>query len=69
MFLRWSSPLEVNGQLQFYALYQAVPSEELIVVYNSSQLFEDYTLRNLVPGTTYVFQIAVSIYPLFKDGM
>ncbi|KAM9466939.1 usherin [Clarias gariepinus] len=56
--VRWSSPPEVNGQLQFYTLYQDVPGEEPVVVYNSSQLFEDHTLRDLVPGCTYLFQIA-----------
>ncbi|KAF7704133.1 hypothetical protein HF521_021205 [Silurus meridionalis] len=55
---RWSPPLEANGQLLFYMLYQALSTEEPIVVYNSSQLFEDHTLRNLVPGSTYLFQIA-----------
>ncbi|KAF5890052.1 usherin isoform X1, partial [Clarias magur] len=56
--VRWSSPPEVNGQLQFYTLYQDVPGEEPVVLYNSSQLFEDHTLQDLLPGSTYLFQIA-----------
>uniref|UniRef100_A0AAY4ADY9 Usher syndrome type IIa protein homolog n=1 Tax=Denticeps clupeoides TaxID=299321 RepID=A0AAY4ADY9_9TELE len=54
----WTAPMEVNGVLEFYTLYLSTPGEEPTVVYNSSQLFEDHTLRNLVPGTTYLFQIA-----------
>lgn len=59
MFCRWAAPMEVNGLLEFYTLYQSALGEEAAVVYNSSELFEDYTARNLVPGTTYLFQIAV----------
>ncbi|XP_037397596.1 usherin [Pygocentrus nattereri] len=58
LYVQWTAPLEVNGLLEFYALYQTVPGGEPVVVYNSSELFEDHTLRNLVPGTTYLFQIA-----------
>lgn len=54
--------MEVNGLLEFYTLYQSALGEEAAVVYNSSELFEDYTARNLVPGTTYLFQIAVRSY-------
>ncbi|XP_062863133.1 usherin [Trichomycterus rosablanca] len=58
VYIRWTAPLEVNGQLEFYTLYQAVSGEEPSVVYNSSKMSEDHSLRNLVPGTTYQFQIA-----------
>ncbi|XP_030630773.1 LOW QUALITY PROTEIN: usherin [Chanos chanos] len=59
VYVQWAKPLEVNGLLEFYMLYQSVPGQsEPAVVYNSSELFEDHTLRNLVPGTTYLFQIA-----------
>ncbi len=57
--------MEVNGLLEFYTLYQSALGEELAVVYNSSELFEDYTVRNLVPGSTYLFQIAVRSCSLF----
>ncbi|XP_056624652.1 usherin [Triplophysa dalaica] len=56
--IQWAAPMEVNGLLEFYTLYQSAVGEEAAVVYNSSELFEDYTARNLVPGTTYLFQIA-----------
>ncbi|XP_066526697.1 usherin [Hoplias malabaricus] len=58
IYVQWMAPLEVNGVLEFYALYQTVPGEEPTVVYNSSELFQDHTVRNLIPGTTYLFQIA-----------
>ncbi|RXN20724.1 usherin [Labeo rohita] len=56
--IQWAAPMEVNGLLEFYTLYQTALGEEPAVVYNSSELFEDYTVRNLVPGSTYLFQIA-----------
>lgn len=59
VFFRWAAPMEVNGLLEFYTLYQSALGEELAVIYNSSELFEDYTVRNLIPGSTYLFQIAV----------
>ncbi|XP_049320201.1 usherin isoform X1 [Astyanax mexicanus] len=58
IYLQWAAPLEVNGLLEFYTLYQAVPEEEPVVVYNSSELFQDHTVRDLVPGATYLFHIA-----------
>jgi len=59
VFFRWAAPVEVNGLLEFYTLYQSALGEEPAVIYNSSELFEDYTVRNLIPGSTYLFQIAV----------
>ncbi|KAK7153113.1 hypothetical protein R3I93_011118 [Phoxinus phoxinus] len=56
--IQWAAPMEVNGLLEFYTLYQSALGEELAVIYNSSELFEDYTVRNLIPGSTYRFQIA-----------
>uniref|UniRef100_A0A8C1J3X3 Usherin n=1 Tax=Cyprinus carpio TaxID=7962 RepID=A0A8C1J3X3_CYPCA len=56
--IQWAAPVEVNGLLEFYMLYQSALGEEPVVVYNSSELFEDYTVRNLVPGSIYLFQIA-----------
>ncbi|XP_016350129.1 usherin-like, partial [Sinocyclocheilus anshuiensis] len=56
--LWWAAPMEVNGLLEFYTLHQSALGEEPVVVYNSSELFEDYTVRNLVPGSSYLFQIA-----------
>ncbi|KPP71102.1 usherin-like, partial [Scleropages formosus] len=58
IYVQWSAPLEVNGVLEFYTLYLAAHGEEPIAVYNSSELFQDHTLRNLIPGSTYFIQIA-----------
>uniref|UniRef100_A0A4W5K6D9 Fibronectin type-III domain-containing protein n=1 Tax=Hucho hucho TaxID=62062 RepID=A0A4W5K6D9_9TELE len=55
--LRWSRPEQVNGVLEFYSVYLSVEGEEPLCVYNSSELFEDHTLRNLTPGTTYSFTV------------
>nr|XP_009291422.1 usherin [Danio rerio] len=56
--IQWAAPVEVNGLLEFYTLHQWALGEEPLIVYNSSELFQDYTVRNLVPGSTYLFQIA-----------
>ncbi|KTG40571.1 hypothetical protein cypCar_00002776 [Cyprinus carpio] len=61
----WAAPMEVNGLLEFYTLYQSALGGEPAIVNNSSELFEDYTVRNLVPGSTYLFQIAVRSCLLF----
>ncbi|KAG9336281.1 hypothetical protein JZ751_002628 [Albula glossodonta] len=58
IYVQWAAPAEVNGVLEFYTLYLSMPGQEPVQVYNSSELFEDYTLHNLIPGTTYTFQIA-----------
>ncbi|CAB1330699.1 unnamed protein product [Coregonus sp. 'balchen'] len=55
----WSRPEQVNGVLEFYSVYLSVEGEEPVCVYNSSELFEDHTLRNLTPGTTYSFTVSV----------
>ncbi|KAK1793453.1 hypothetical protein P4O66_011830 [Electrophorus voltai] len=54
----WAAPLQANGLLQSYSLYRAIPGEEPVAIYNSTELFEEHTLHSLVPGTTYLFQIA-----------
>ncbi|XP_052001042.1 usherin [Xyrauchen texanus] len=56
--IQWAAPMEVNGLLEFYTLFQSTVGKEPDIVYNSSELFEDYTVRNLIPGTSYLFQIA-----------
>ncbi|TRY59648.1 hypothetical protein DNTS_027391, partial [Danionella cerebrum] len=56
--VQWAAPVEVNGLLEFYTLHQSFSGEVPLVIYNSSELFEDFTVRNLVPGSTYLFQIA-----------
>uniref|UniRef100_A0A8C7Q6N4 Usher syndrome 2A (autosomal recessive, mild) n=1 Tax=Oncorhynchus mykiss TaxID=8022 RepID=A0A8C7Q6N4_ONCMY len=57
VYIQWSRPEQVNGVLEFYSVYLSVEGEEPVCVYNSSELFEDHTLRNLTPGTTYSFTV------------
>uniref|UniRef100_A0A4W5JM95 Fibronectin type-III domain-containing protein n=1 Tax=Hucho hucho TaxID=62062 RepID=A0A4W5JM95_9TELE len=57
VYIQWSRPEQVNGVLEFYSVYLSVEGEEPLCVYNSSELFEDHTLRNLTPGTTYSFTV------------
>lgn len=61
---RWSRPSQVNGVLEFYSVFLSRYGAEPVLVYNSSELFEDYTLRNLTPGTGYTITVAVSPLPL-----
>ncbi|KAL0969312.1 hypothetical protein UPYG_G00225390 [Umbra pygmaea] len=58
VYIQWSRPLQVNGVLQYYCVYMSVEGEEPMCVYNTSELFEDHTARNLTPGTTYSFAVA-----------
>lgn len=57
---RWSRPSQVNGVLEFYSIFLSHDDAEPVLAYNSSELFEDYTLRNLTPGTAYNITLAVS---------
>lgn len=57
---RWSRPSQVNGVLEFYSIFLSHDDAEPVLAYNSSDLFEDYTLRNLTPGTAYIITLAVS---------
>uniref|UniRef100_W5NGL3 Usherin n=1 Tax=Lepisosteus oculatus TaxID=7918 RepID=W5NGL3_LEPOC len=56
--VRWRAPIETNGILEYYTLYLSTTEQKFSVVYNSSELFEDYTVRHLFPGTWYYFQLA-----------
>ncbi|CAB1334996.1 unnamed protein product, partial [Coregonus sp. 'balchen'] len=53
VYIQWSRPGQVNEVLEFNCVYLSVEGEEPVCVYNSSELFEGHTLRNLTPGTTY----------------
>lgn len=61
---RWSRPSQVNGVLQFYAIFVSQDGAEPTVVHNSSKLVEEHTLRNLTPGTAYDITVAVSLWIL-----
>ncbi|XP_041646715.1 usherin [Cheilinus undulatus] len=58
ILVAWSRPSEVNGVLEFYSIYLFQDGAEPILAYNSSELFEDHTLRNLTPGTAYTVTLA-----------
>ncbi|XP_008295345.1 usherin-like, partial [Stegastes partitus] len=58
VFVEWSSPAQINGVLEFYAIFLSHDGAEPVLAYNSSELFEDHTLRNLTPGTTYTITLA-----------
>ncbi|XP_071778073.2 usherin [Centroberyx gerrardi] len=53
ILVEWSRPSQVNGVLESYSLFLSRDGAEPVLAYNSSELFEDHTLRNLTPGTAY----------------
>uniref|UniRef100_A0A3P9BUF9 Usherin n=1 Tax=Maylandia zebra TaxID=106582 RepID=A0A3P9BUF9_9CICH len=58
IFVEWSHPSQINGVLEFYLIFLSHDSAERVLAYNSSEVFEDYTLRNLTPGTLYTITVA-----------
>uniref|UniRef100_A0A3Q4AAY9 Uncharacterized protein n=1 Tax=Mola mola TaxID=94237 RepID=A0A3Q4AAY9_MOLML len=58
ILVEWSRPSQVNGVLEFYSIFLSHDDAEPVLAYNSSELFEDYTLRNLTPGTAYNITLA-----------
>ncbi|KAK2920361.1 hypothetical protein Q8A73_002565 [Channa argus] len=58
ILVEWSRPSLVNGILEFYSIFLSRDGAEPVLVYNSSELFEDHTLRNLTPGTVYTIAVA-----------
>ncbi|MGH0120773.1 UNVERIFIED_CONTAM: hypothetical protein FKN15_027139 [Acipenser sinensis] len=61
MNLRWRAPTKINGVLERYLLYISTMEHEFgdsNIVYNSSELFHDYTVRHLTPGTSYFMRLA-----------
>ncbi|KAM9408306.1 LOW QUALITY PROTEIN: usherin [Pholidichthys leucotaenia] len=58
IFVEWSRPSQINGVLEFYSVFLSHQGAEPVLAYNSSELFEDHTLRNLTPGTTYTVTVA-----------
>ncbi|XP_053463887.1 usherin [Nycticebus coucang] len=56
MSVQWKQPREVNGVLECYTLYISNDTHDFTiwnVIYNSTELFQDHTLRDLVPGNRY----------------
>ncbi|XP_028328840.1 usherin isoform X1 [Gouania willdenowi] len=58
LYVEWSRPAQTNGVLEFYLIFLSSDGAETVLAYNSSELFEDHTLRNLTPGTTYNITVA-----------
>ncbi|KAJ6666931.1 hypothetical protein lerEdw1_018933, partial [Lerista edwardsae] len=57
----WKAPEKVNGNLHQYMLYIANNQKNITgwnVIYNSTDLSQDYTVRHLSPGTKYFFKLA-----------
>ena len=61
MHVSWDHPLQLNGVLMSYRLFVSVIREQIgDAVYNSTDLFLDYTLSDLTAGTTYFIRVSVS---------
>ncbi|XP_070762485.1 usherin [Enoplosus armatus] len=58
ILVEWSRPSQVNGALELYSIFLTHDGAEPVLAYNSSELFEDHTLRNLTPGTAYTITLA-----------
>ncbi|KAM8817678.1 usherin isoform 1-T1 [Rhynchonycteris naso] len=60
IYVQWKQPREVNGILEHYVLYVSDHVHNFTVwdvVYNSTELFQDHTLRSLLPGRTYLIKL------------
>ncbi|TDH17235.1 hypothetical protein EPR50_G00006290 [Perca flavescens] len=57
ILVEWSRPSQVNGVLEFYSILLSHDGAVPVLAYNSSELFEDHTLRNLTPGTAYTITL------------
>ena len=61
MKAEWKEPEELNGVLQYYLIYASlIPTSDGSVLYNNSDKFLYYELKNLTAGTTYHIRIGVS---------
>ncbi|XP_029281914.1 LOW QUALITY PROTEIN: usherin [Cottoperca gobio] len=58
ILVEWSRPSQVNGALEFYSIFLSHDGAVPVLAYNSSELFEDHTLRDLTPGTAYTITLA-----------
>ncbi|KAM6942982.1 usherin [Xenentodon cancila] len=58
IFVEWSRPSQINGMLESYSIFLSHDGAEPMLAYNSSELLEDHTLRNLIPGTAYTITVA-----------
>ncbi|AWP01780.1 putative usherin-like [Scophthalmus maximus] len=58
ILVEWTRPSQVNGILEFYSIFLSHDGARPVLAYNSTELFEDHTLRDLTPGTTYTITLA-----------
>nr|XP_043886757.1 usherin-like [Solea senegalensis] len=58
ILVEWIRPSQVNGVLEFYSIFLSHDGAPPVLAHNSTELFEDYTLRDLTPGTTYTITVA-----------
>ncbi|XP_040523225.1 usherin isoform X4 [Gallus gallus] len=61
IYVQWKEPLELNGILDRYVIYIANNEQNFTkwdVIYNSTELFLDFTIRHLSPGTEYLIKLA-----------
>ncbi|NWT27965.1 USH2A protein, partial [Cardinalis cardinalis] len=59
--VQWNEPVEVNGILDRYMIYMATNEQNFTkwnVIYNSTELFLDFTIPQLFPGTEYLIKLA-----------
>ncbi|XP_019935888.2 usherin isoform X2 [Paralichthys olivaceus] len=58
ILVEWSRPSQLNGILEFYSIFLSHDGGQPVLAYNSTELFQDHTIRNLTPGTTYTITVA-----------
>ncbi|XP_068172657.1 usherin isoform X1 [Antennarius striatus] len=58
ILVEWSRPSQVNGALEFYSIFLSRDGADPVLAYNSSELHEEHTLRNLTPGASYTVTLA-----------
>ncbi|NXO10183.1 USH2A protein, partial [Oriolus oriolus] len=61
IYVQWKEPVEVNGILDRYIIYMATNEQNFTkwnVIYNSTELFLDFTIPQLFPGTEYLIKLA-----------
>ncbi|NXL36266.1 USH2A protein, partial [Glaucidium brasilianum] len=61
IYVQWKEPVEVNGILDRYIIYIANNEQNFTkwnVIYNSTELFLDFTIQQLFPGTEYLIKLA-----------
>ncbi|XP_074481361.1 usherin [Sebastes fasciatus] len=57
ILVEWSRPSQLNGALEFYSIFLSHDGAAPVLAYNSSELSEDHTLRDLTPGTAYTITV------------